>query len=48
MGISDLGLVAEARRTECPPVTQLLNLGYNKKLVSRYMRGERQPLQCLG
>lgn len=31
-----------------PPVTQLLNLGYNKKLVSRYMRDERQPLQCLG
>jgi hypothetical protein len=31
-----------------PPVTQLFNLGYNKKLVGRYMRDERQPLQCLG
>lgn len=31
-----------------PLVMQLLNPGYNKELVSRYMRDERQPLQCLG
>ena len=27
-----------------PLMTQLLNPGYNKELVSRYMRDEHQPL----